>query len=66
MQKIKFLIVGAVLGLLFGLWFGVNYGRGKPIYSNPFAEKSMRVKARDTATDLFDETKKALRDSLNE
>jgi len=66
MKRIKYLLVGTLLGLLFGAWFGINYGRGKPVYSNPFAEKSVREKAQDTASDLFNETRKALRDSLDD
>ncbi len=66
MKKFKFLLLGVVIGLAVGLWFGVNIGRNKPIFSNPFAAKSIKEKAKETASDVLDETKRALRKSLEE
>lgn len=44
MKSFKTLLTGIVIGLLLGLWFGVNIGRDRPLYSNPFADRSIKEK----------------------
>ena len=66
MKKLKFLLMGIVLGLLFGLWFGVNIGKQKPILSNPFEDKVLQEKAKETASEAIEDTKRALRKSLDD
>ncbi len=61
MKKLLYLIV---IVLLIGMWFGVNIARDKPLLSNPFAEKGMRDKAKDTAKELLQESKEAIKKSL--
>ena len=72
MKKIKPLILGIIIGLLFGLWFGVNIGRDKPILSNPFDPKIIKVKIRETGEslmqksgDALESSGKAIKDSLS-
>ncbi len=72
MKKIKTLILGIVVGLLFGLWIGVNIGRDKPIFSNPFVSKSIKVKIRETGEsilqksgEVLESSGKAIKDSLS-
>lgn len=66
MKKLKLLLFGIVIGLLFGLWFGVNIGKEKPILSNPFADKVLQEKAKETASEAIEDTKRALRKSLDD
>lgn len=66
MKKLKFLLVGVVIGLLLGLWFGVNIGKEKPIFSNPFEDKALQEKAKETASEAIEDTKRALRKSLDD
>ena len=63
MKKLKFLLIGIVVGLLLGLWFGVNIGKEKPIFSNPFADRVLQEKAKETASEAIEDTKRALRKS---
>lgn len=65
MKKLKLLLMGLVIGLLLGLWFGVNIGREKPIYSNPFADEVIQQKAKQTTSEAIEDTKRALRKSLD-
>jgi hypothetical protein len=58
--------IGAVVGLLVGLWMGVNIGKDRPIWSNPFAEPSLTQKAKDTASGVLKDAKKAVRESLED
>lgn len=44
MKSFKTLLLGVVIGLLLGLWFGVNIGRDRPLYSNPFEDRSIKEK----------------------
>ncbi len=48
MKTIKLLLVGFIAGMLIGLWFGVNFGKGKRLYSNPFAERSVTDKIKSS------------------
>ncbi|MEJ2059548.1 MAG: hypothetical protein P8Y64_03520 [Gammaproteobacteria bacterium] len=59
-KRLKMLVTGLVIGLLLGLWFGVNYGRGEPIYANPFKRHTLKGDLQDTLHDV----KRNLRDSL--
>jgi hypothetical protein len=62
MKKLLFLII---VVLLAGVWFGINIARDKPLLSNPFEEKSLRDTAKDTAKDLYQESKEAIKKSLD-
>lgn len=58
-KRVKFLLLGLILGLLVGLWFGVNLGRGDPIYSNPFADRSVTGRAEGALEDASRSLRKA-------
>ncbi len=64
MKRLKMLLTGTVIGLCVGLWFGVNIGKGKPVYSNPFNRDTLEQKAKRTADEVIEDTKRALRESL--
>lgn len=66
MKKLRLLFIGVVVGVLFGLWFGVNIGKGKPILSNPFADQELQQKAKETASEAIEDTRRALRKSLDD
>ena len=64
MKRLKMLMLGLLIGLGVGLWFGVNLGKGQPLYSNPFDSDSLQKKAKRTADEMVDDTKRVLRKSL--
>lgn len=66
MRSLKKYLIGAVVGLLVGLWFGVNIGEDRPFWSNPFAEKDLVGKAKDAASDVVKDAKKAAIKKLEE
>ena len=66
MKKIKFLLLGAVTGLIAGLWFGINIGKDRNIFSNPFAEREFTQKVKESAGEVVQDTKKAIRNSLDD
>ncbi|MDH5650197.1 MAG: hypothetical protein OEY67_11155 [Gammaproteobacteria bacterium] len=65
-QKLKKYVIGLVIGLLIGLPIGVNIGKEKPIFSNPFAERSLGSQIKDKAQGAISDTKKALREKLKD
>ena len=48
MKSFKSFFVGIIIGVLLGLWFGVNIGRDRPIYSNPFADRTISEKIKSS------------------
>lgn len=62
--RIKYLLIGSIVGLLLGLWFGINLGTGKPIYANPFAERSVTERLSEGAEDALEEGKRSLGKAL--
>lgn len=59
MKSLRKYLVGAIIGLLVGLWFGVNIGEDRPVWANPFVKKNLAEKAKDVATDVIKDAKKA-------
>lgn len=47
--KLKSFIVGAVLGGIIAFFLGMNYGKGAPLLSNPFAERNISATIKDKA-----------------
>lgn len=66
MFGIKKYLIGIILGLLLGLWMGVNIGKDRPLWSNPFNQQSLAQKAGDAAADVWQDAKKAARDTLSD
>lgn len=66
MTKMKRNILLVIVVLLLGLWLGVNIGRDQPLFSNPFAEKTLQEKIKGATTDIVKDAKRALRESLEE
>lgn len=60
MKGLKTLIAGIIIGLLVGLWFGVNIGKDKSIFSNPFAEESIKQKLKKSGGNIIQKGGEAL------
>ncbi len=59
-------LTGIVIGLAVGLWVGVNIGKDQPLYSNPLNTESLADEAKRKAGDIFEDTKKSLREKLED
>ena len=64
MKFVNGLLWGIVLGLCAGAWMGINIGRDAPLLSNPFVERTVGDRIKDEAADVYDDTREALRKSL--
>jgi len=72
MKALKNLTLGLIIGGLLGVAAGVNIGRDKPILSNPFQEKSVSSRFKDTSNEFLrqsgeaiEEAGKAFKDQFN-
>lgn len=50
--RLKTFIAGLVLGALVAFFLGMNYGRGAPLISNPFAPRDLADKIKDKAGEI--------------
>lgn len=53
----KAFLWGLVIGLIVSFPLGVNFGKGKPIFSNPLAEKPISEQISDTAKNASEKLK---------
>jgi hypothetical protein len=44
MKRLKIILVSLIVGLAIGFALGINYGREKPLLSNPFQHESLDQK----------------------
>lgn len=66
MFGLKKIIIGFVVGVAIGLWFGINLGKGQPLYSNPFAERSITDRLLESGGDALEKSGQAIKRSLKE
>lgn len=49
-----------VLLVVVGLWMGINLAKGKPLFSNPFADSELRDRANSAASKVVEETRQVI------
>jgi uncharacterized membrane protein YraQ (UPF0718 family) len=59
-------VTGIIIGLIIGLWFGVNIGKDQSIFSNPFKETALTEQMKEKAQDVIKDTKRAVREKLED
>jgi hypothetical protein len=57
-MKMKLFLI--VLLVFVGLWMGINLARGKPLFSNPFADSELRDRASNSASKVVEETRQVI------
>jgi len=66
-SKVKTFLLGLILGGLVAFPLGMNFGRGEPLLSNPFADRSVgaRVKraVKEKTEAIVDSTKETIHDA---
>ena len=63
MKAIKYLILGILVGGALGFSAGMNMGKGKPLLSNPFAQKQLTGTLKDTGSELMRKSGEAIEDT---
>lgn len=64
-DRTKKRLVIILIILVVGIWFGYNIGQNRPFYSNPFVATTQE-KIKSKAGEVVKETKKVLRESLED
>ena len=49
MKKLIYLII---VFLVVGIWLGINFAQNQPFFSNPFADKEVAERAKETAKNV--------------
>ena len=63
MKKLFYLII-ILVGL--GMWLGINFAKDQPLFSNPFADKAIADKAKETARAVAREAQEAVEKVLDD
>ncbi len=65
--RVKFLVLGIVLGALAALPLGVNIGRDAPLLSNPFVERDLKdqvvERVKETTATALEDARETLHDA---
>ncbi|MEW6331245.1 MAG: hypothetical protein AB1560_07280 [Pseudomonadota bacterium] len=60
----KKFFIGLVIGLIVAFPLGINFGKDKPLLSNPFAAKpDIAEKVKERTGEVLQETKEAIHDA---
>ncbi len=65
-RQMKTTVLTLIVGLAIGFALGVNYGRGKPLLSNPFAHESLEEQLKRVGGETLEKGGKALEKSGQE
>jgi hypothetical protein len=65
--RVRFFLLGIVLGVLLALPLGVNVGRDAPLLSNPFAERDLKdqvvERVKESTTTALEEARETIHDA---
>ena len=65
--RLKFLVLGIVLGALAALPLGVNIGRGDPLLSNPLEEQDLKTevveRVKETTSTAIEDAREKIHDA---
>ncbi len=50
--RLKSFVIGLIIGALVAFFLGMNYGRGAPLLSNPFAQRDLAGTLKDKAGEI--------------
>jgi len=62
-RKIQIFIYGALIGAIIAFPLGINYGKGAPLLSNPFAKRDIKTKVKSEAKEILEKTKKSIHEA---
>lgn len=60
---LKTVFVGILVGAVIAFPLGMNYGRGRPLLSNPLADANVTHNVKVGARNIVDETRAAIHDA---
>jgi hypothetical protein len=60
MKQLKIVLISSIIGLAIGFALGTNYGRDKPLLSNPFERESLDQKLKRLGGETLEKGGKAI------
>lgn len=61
--RLKSFVAGLMLGALIAFFLGMNYGRGAPLLSNPFAQRDLAGTLKDKAGEIAEGAREKIHDA---
>jgi hypothetical protein len=61
--RVKSFIFGLIVGGIIAFWAGANYGRGAPLWSNPFAERNLSGEIKEKAGEIAEGAREKLHEA---
>ncbi len=65
-HQLRTVIISLIVGLAIGFALGTNYGRGKPLLSNPFAHETLGEQLKRVGGETLEKSGEALKKSGEE
>jgi len=63
MKSVKMFLFGVIIGGAVAFPLGINFGRDVPLWSNPFVKPDIKARAKHTAEQLLEDTKKVIHEA---
>lgn len=61
--KLKMFFIGLFLGAIVAFPLGINFGKGAPLLSNPFAKRDIKTKVTTGAKKLLEDAKEGIHEA---
>ena len=62
-KKIETFLYGLIIGAIIAFPLGINYGKGAPLLSNPFAKRDIKAKVKTEAKEILEKTKQSIHEA---
>jgi len=62
-KKIEIFLYGLIIGAILAFPLGINYGKGAPLLSNPFAKRDIKSKVKSEAKEILEKTKQSIHEA---
>lgn len=61
--RLKSFIIGMIIGAVIAFLFGINFGRDRPLLSNPFEKRDLSQTVKDKAGSLVEGAREKLHEA---
>lgn len=63
MKSLKTLLLGVIIGAAIAFPLGVNFGKGAPLFSNPFEKRSIKEKVKEKVGEITESAREKIHDA---
>jgi len=61
--RLKSFVIGLIVGGVIAFLLGMNYGRGAPLWSNPFAQRDLAATLKDKAGEIAENAREKIHEA---